>query len=91
MNKEQLLQAILHNAQATIQFAKDSEDIQLEAIGHATMIALISFHRGHLGELMDILSDFVASKSVFQGDDEIQKKENELQKILNSAGIHIQN
>ena len=91
MNKEQLLQAIFHNAQATIQFAKDSGDDELEAIGHATMIALTALQHGHLDELMAILGAFVAFKVETSMEKEKQNCENELEEILKSAGIHTQN
>lgn len=91
MDKEQLLQAIFHNAQATIQFGKDSGDAELEAIGHATLIALTALHRGHLEELMAILGGFVAYQVASSVEDEKQNCENELEEILKSAGIRTQN
>ena len=91
MDKEQLLQAIFHNAKATIQFGKDSGDAELEAIGHATLIALTALQNGHLDELSMLLGAFVAFKVETSIEEEKQNCENELQEILKSAGIETEN
>ena len=88
MDKEQLIQAIISNAQATLNFAKDSDDQDLECIAHATLIAVTAVGNGHGNELLGILAAFVA----FQlSKEEIQKEEaeTELEDILKNAGIEI--
>ena len=52
MDKEQLIQAIIHNAKATLSFAKDSNDPQLECIAHATLLAVTATQQGHDDELL---------------------------------------
>jgi len=91
MDKEQLLQAIFHNAKATIQFARDSGDDELEAIGHATLVALTALQNGHIDELTTLLGAFVAFKIETSMEEEKQNCENELQEILKSAGIETEN
>ena len=91
MDREQLLQAIFHNAQATIQFARNSGDDELEAIGHATVIALSALHRGDLEELMVILGGFVDFKVATSVEAERKNCEKELHKILKSSGIETEN
>ena len=88
MDKEQLIQAIIHNAQATLSFAKESDDQDLECIAHATLIAVTAVGHNHGDELLGILAAFVA----FQLSKEEMKKEeteNELEDILKNAGIEI--
>ena len=88
MAKEQLIQAIINNAQATLNFAKDSDDQGLECIAHATLIAVTAVGNGHGDELLGILAAFVA----FQiSKEETQKgeAETELEDILRNAGIDI--
>lgn len=88
MDKEQLIQAIINNAQATLNFSRDSNDQDLECIAHATLIAVTAVGNGHGDELLGILAAFVA----FQLSKEETKKEeteNELEDILKNAGIDI--
>ena len=91
MDKEQLLKAIFHNAQATIQFGRDFGDDGLEAIGHATLVALTALQNGHIDELTTLLGAFVAFKIETSMEEEKQNCENELQEILKSAGIETEN
>jgi hypothetical protein len=90
MDKEQLIKAIIHNAQATLSFAKDSNDPQLECIAHATLLAVTATQQGHDDELLSLLAAFVA----FQlSKEEVQEREvqEELSDILKNAGIHTLN
>jgi len=90
MNKEQLIQAIVHNAQATLSFAKDSNDSQLEVIAHATLMAVVATQQGHGEELLTLLASFVAFQ-IAKDEEQKEKVQNELEEILKSSGIEVPN
>lgn len=90
MDREQLLKAIIHNAQATLSFAKDSNDPQLECIAHATLLAVTATQQGHDDELLAILGAFVAFQ-LSKEENEEKKVQEELTDILKNAGIHTLN
>ena len=88
MDKEQLIQAIIHNAQATLSFAKDSNDPQLECIAHATLLAVTATQQGHHEELLLLLMSFAAFQ-IAKEEEQKEEVQNELEEILRNVGIQI--
>lgn len=90
MTKEELLSAITQNAQATLNFAKDSDDSDLACIAHATLISVTAISNGHGDELLGILGAFVAFQ-LSKKEVENENVQKELAGILKNAGIETLN
>lgn len=88
MNKEQLIQSIIHNAQATLSFARDLNDSQLEVIAHATLMTIAATQYGHSEELLTLLASFVTFQ-IAKEEEQKEKVNDELEEILKNAGIQI--
>ena len=88
MDKEQFIQAIINNAEATLNFAKDSDDQDLACIANATLIAVTAVGNGHRDELLGILAAFIAFQ-ISKKEIQREEAETELEDILKNAGIDI--
>jgi len=96
MNKQEIFEAMAHNAMGMLKMAESTGDKELAIVAHSTLVALVAVKEGDTEELAMMLSIFCDLSSAKQKEREAKKKEEiekmempeEMKALLDEIGIN---
>jgi len=96
MNKQEIFEAMAHNAMGMLKMADSTGDKELALVAHATLVALVAVKEGDIEEFVMMLSVFCDLSSTKQKQraeekkKEIEKMEmpDEMKALLDEIGIN---
>lgn len=90
MNKEELFEAMAHNAMGMLRMAEDTNDMEIAIVAHATLMAIAAVQNGDHREFGLLLMAFMDVATQKQKE-KIDKEEmpDSMVELLKNAGITI--